>query len=563
LPEYSVFETDVLVIGSGGGVPAALAASEAGANVIIVDKGVFGKSGSTRSSFGMVAGRIVPPDNQDTFIEDLIRGGSYLNNRRLVRIFVNEIARGVIYPGLEERGVTFDRDDGNLVLKKPAGHSYPRCVMATVYNALKIWKILIPEALSRGVEVLDEVMVTTLLAHEGRVVGAAGIDIRTGEFLLFRAKTTILAAGGAGQLYGVGKLSAVTTTPVRNTGDGFAMAYHRGAALVDMEFIQYIPCNFVYPEPLRGINISEPAIFDGAKLYNVTGERFMKRYDAEKMEYATKDVLTRAIMREIREGRGTQHGGVWMDLTHLLKKHSHYGYITELAGFAGIDIGKEYVEVIPSVHYFMGGVAVNEEHESTVPGLYAVGEVAGGLHGANRIAGTSIAELIVFGLRAGRIVAERALQTSRPKIDWEQVGAEYSRVHEFLKPKKGGTTRPYEIRKKIQSTMWENVGVIQNAHDLQNALSAFDSISKRDVPRMAVTNDTRTWNLEWVEALEVENMLDVAYMIARASLLRKETRGAIEREDYPQKDDINWLKNIYVQKESGQMKIIPKPVIME
>jgi succinate dehydrogenase/fumarate reductase flavoprotein subunit len=562
LSGHSVYETDVLVIGAGGGVPAALAASEKGADVVIVDKGVFGKSGSTRSSFGMVAGCVVPPDNQDIFFEDMVKGGAYLNNRKLVRIFVNEIAKGVIFPGLEQRGVKFDREGGNLILKKPAGHSYPRCVMASVYNALKIWRVLIRQMLGRNVEVLDEVMVTALLTYSGRVVGAAGIDMRTGEFVVFRAKATILATGGAGQLYGTGSLSAMTTTPVRNTGDGFAMAYRQGAELVDMEFVQYIPCNFVYPESLKGINISEPAIFDGAKLYNVNGERFMKKYDAERMEYATKDVLTRAIMREIREGRGTRHGGVWMDLTQLPRNHSHYGYITELAEFAGIDIGKEYVEVTPSVHYFMGGVVVDAWHESTIPGLYAVGEVAGGLHGANRIAGTSIAELITFGFRAGRIAAQRALRSDAPKIDWEQVKAESRRVYGFLEHSGRRANRPYEIRKRIQSIMWDKVGVIQDARNLQRALAILNSEQNRGESGISVANNTRRWNLEWIEALEVRNMLDVAIMITRASLLRTETRGAIEREDYPQRDDSKWLRNIYIKKEASQMKLFPRSVVM-
>jgi len=560
LPDYNVVESDVLVIGAGSGSMAAINACDQKADVVLIDKYIFGKSGSTNSSFGIVTSYVKPPDSPEALLKDLVRSGEYLNNQELVEIFVNEISEGKVLQ-LEKLGVVFDRTpDGNYVLYQFAGHSYPRLVRATWNNAPTIWKTVVSEVLRRGIRVMNEVMVTRLLTNGGRVVGATGLNVRTGEFIVFRAKSTILATGGATQLYGTGSISAIATTPIHVTGDGYAMAYRAGAELMDMEFTQYIPA-FVYPNILRGINISEPKAFGPeTKLYNIKGERFMSRYDPEHMEATTKDIVCRAMIHEVREGRGTEHGGILMDLTHIDKKSMLYDYMISQTRRAGIDMSKDYLEAAPSAHYTMGGVRIGTRHESNLPGLYAVAEVASGLHGANRVAGCSVADIIVFGARCGRCAAEDAKTVDRPSIDFEQADEEYERIYGFLERRNADGIRPHIIKRKIQNLTWENIGVVKTDKGLARAIAEIQRIREEDIPRMYVASDTRRYNQDWVYAIETINMLDVAEMMARASLLRKETRGAHDMEDHPLKDDKNWLKNIIMQNIAGKMTLTPRDV---
>jgi len=551
-----VHETDVLVIGGGAGARAAIAADDVGARVTLIDKGVFGKAGITQLSFGIVCAYVKPPDNADVLFEDMVRAGEFLNNQKLVEIFAKEIADGKILELEGKYGFVFDRTEkGELVRKKMGGHSYARDLVVTWNNAPCIWRGVVADVIKRSIKVFSEVMITDLLTCDGRCVGALGIDIRTGNFIVFRAKSIVLATGGLGQIY------KLTDNSRGSTGDGFAMAYRAGAELRDMEFVQTM-LGFAWPRALRGIGIGEPALV-GGKLYNVKGERFMAKIDPVNIDNVPKDVHGRAVMQEIKEGRGTKHGGVYFDLTRMREENQpHFDYLYPLAANVGIDITKEYVETVPIVHYFMGGVYVNENHESNIPGLFAVGEVASGLHGAERLAGCSVADITVFGYRAGKMAARSAMKLSMPRVDWEQVETYKERALELLMRRVPYGIRPASIRSKIQNIMWEYVHLLRNEKGLKTALDAILQIREKYLPRMVVASKSLRWNYEWIEALETINMIDVAEMVTKAALARTETRGAHAREDYPKRDDENWLKNIVIKCTDGEMELTTRPVVI-
>jgi succinate dehydrogenase/fumarate reductase flavoprotein subunit len=555
--DCSVHETDVLVIGGGAGARAAIAANDIGAKVVLVDKGVFGKAGITQLSFGIVCAYIEPPDSADVLFEDMVRAGEFLNNQKLVEIFAKEIADGKILELEGKYGFVFDRtEDGKLVRKKMGGHSYARDLVVTWNDAPCIWRGVIGDFTKRGIPVYNEVMITDLLTFNGRCVGALGLDIQTGDFIIFKAKSTVLATGGLGQIY------KITDNSRGSTGDGFAMAYRAGAELRDMEYMQTM-LGFAWPRALRGIGIGEPAL-TGGKLFNVKGERFMMKVDPINIDNVPKDIHGRAVMREVREGRGTEHGGVYFDLTRMgVEKQPHYHYLYPLAANVGLDLGKEYAETVPVEHYFMGGVYINENHESSVPGLFAAGEVASGLHGAERLAGCSVADITVFGYRAGKMAAESAMKLSEPKIDWEQITAFKQRTIDLLKrkvPVKG--IRPVAIKNMIRELMWEYVHLLRDENGLKIALEKLRRIREEYLPRMEIASNSFRWNYDWIEGLETINMIDVAEMITRSALARTETRGAHAREDYPKKDDENWLKNIVIKCVNGEMKLATRPVVI-
>jgi len=554
---HKVHETDVLVIGGGAGARAAIAAHEAGARATLVDKGVFGKAGITQLSFGIVCAYMVPPDSANVLFEDMVRAGEFLNNQKLVEIFAKEIADGKILELEGRYGFVFDRNEnGELVRKKMGGHSHARDLVVTWNDAPCIWRGVIADLTRRGIRVFSEVMVTDLLTSDGVCVGALGLDVTNGDFIVFRAKSTVLATGGLGQIY------KLTDNSRGSTGDGFAMAYRAGAEMRDMEYVQTM-LGFVWPRALRGIGIGEPALV-GGKLFNAKGERFMKKIDPINIDNVPKDIHGRAVMREIREGRGTNHGGVYFDLTRMgAEKQPHYQYLYPLAANVGLDLGKDYAETVPVEHYFMGGIYVNENHESNVPGLFAAGEVASGLHGAERLAGCSVADITVFGYRAGKLAAERAMKLGTPKIDWEQVDSYQEKVANVLKREvPGKDIRPVAIRNMIQGLMWEHVYMIRDEKGLKTTLDELRRIKEEYMPRMDIASHSARWNYDWIEGLETINMITVAEMVTRSALTRTETRGAHEREDYPKKDNENWLKNIVVKFVDGEMKLTTRPVVM-
>jgi fumarate reductase (CoM/CoB) subunit A len=551
-----IIEADVVVIGGGiTALRAAVSASDANVDVVLVDKGIPSKSGGGPVAFSVLAGIIEKPDSADAFFNDLMRSGQYMSNPRVARALANGVAEGKVLE-MEKYGIIFDRlPNGQLRRYHMGGHSYPRDLGS--FHPASIADLLLLETMRRDIRIFPEVMITKLLTYNGTVVGAVGVNRKDSSLKVFRAKSIVLAAGGGCQMFGPGVLGAYTTNLLESTGDPAAIAWRAGAQLVDLEFVQFMPCNIIYPERLRGVVVGEPAA-QGATLYNSKKEPFMENYVTEGGRPPTKDLLAQAMMREVKEGRGTPHGGVWEDFTKIpdYAVFDHYAYpFDEL----GIDLHKDWLEVAPAAHYFMGGVKINEDCSSSLPGLYAVGESAGGLHGANRMAGCSVATSIVLGFIAGQSAAKRAHGVDRKGIDFEQVREEEGRLMGLMKVEKG--ILPITIRKKIQTIMWDKVGVLRNGPDLEAAIEELKRIRKEDIPSLRIRTESTRFNREWHEAIEVINMLDVAEMVAMASLLRKESRGAHYREDYPTKDDEQWLKNIIITRtENGENKLTPQPV---
>lgn len=548
-----IIETDVLVVGSGGaGLWAAIRAAEAGARTLLVDKGLVGRSGNTvmASGLSVVGPWHLPGDGPEVLLDDTLEGGQFLNNEKLVRILIDETPKRVAE--LEAWGLAFDREeDGRYFLLQSGGHRYPRVLVRSDRVGLAIAKTLRRRALQIGVRFQEDTMVTALLTNGEQVAGAVGIDCRSGDFLAFRARAVVLATGGVGQLY------PMSTSRASNSGDGLALALRAGAVMVDMEQVQFYPRSLVFPPSVKGFGLGIMG-----KLLNRCGERFMERYDPERLESSTRDITSRAIYSEIEAGRGTEHGGVFKDAREtpervFLSYLDQYNFCLK----RGLDLKKEMAEVAPAVHYFMGGIVINERGESSLAGLYAAGEVAGGTHGANRLGGNSLADLLVFGARAGEWAARWALQSPPMEVDPQQVKEEEERIHNVLEGKNGGV-RPVEVKRAIQEIMWEKVGVVRSRRSLTEALEGLDRL-EADLSQVGVACEGLLYNQELVHYLEVENLLLVGKAIVTSSLVREESRGAHYREDYPEKDDALWLKNALLRLKGQKFVTSSRPVMEE
>lgn len=558
-------ETSVLVIGGGAaGGRAAIAANKLGMDVLLIDKGFIGRSGATSISIGGIAAVADPQDTPEAHFRDTIIGGEFLNNQHLVEIMVNEGPEKVFE--LEKYGMMFMRtDDGGFRLGQSGGHTYPRILFEFYPDKVgqAIMRALKSELIKRRIPFLEEVYVIDLLTDDSKVVGAVALDLKSGDLVVISAKATVLATGGAGQLNGWDSVSAITTNPIQNTGDGHAMAFRAGAELLDMEFVQYMPMGFVYPRILHGVGIGEPG-FESmvlkAKLFNAKGERFMKYYEPERLERTTRDKLTRAILTEIREGRGTEHGGVYYDYTEnpTYPQERPYRYML-FTKYCRVDPTRQWVEGAPTWHYFMGGVKINERCETSLPGLYAAGEVAGGIHGANRLGGNSLLDTQVFGERAGHYAARYAMEQRSVEINQEQVEKIEGLIDTLTSNREG--TRPVKIRRKIQMIVWKKIGPFRDNEGLKTAIKELEEV-KKEANEMRVTKSKLRYNIEIIEALETLNMLCVAEIIARAALMRKESRGAHYREDYPQRDDDHWLRNIKIRMEGGRPSMQLQDVVI-
>ncbi len=555
IEKIDIIETDVLVIGGGvTATRAAVAAYDNGADVTLVDKGILGKSGGGPVAYSVTAALVKDPDNVDVFFDDIIRSGQGLNNQKLVWAFVNDLAEGRSLQ-LENYGIVFSRNkDGSMSLRKMGGHSHPRDVAS--FHAASMVNVLVSEVIKRNIRVLSEVMVTRLITDNGKVIGAIGLDRKTGGLIVVKSKATVLTAGGAGQAFGPGKISGYTTNLMEITSDSYAMAYQVGAELVDMEFVQFCTA-IAHPELYKGIIAGEPAATN-AKLYNAKKERFMERYDPVNMERTTKDALCIAIAKEVKAGRGTEHGGVWMDFSKATEDILNiFPYpFKEM----GIDHKKDWVEILPSSHYFMGGVKINERCESNLPGLFASGEAAGGLHGANRLAGCSTADSNVFGFRSGFYAAEYAKKISKSKINLDQVDEEKKRLGPIFRKKSKGLV-PGVVKRRIQSVLWDDVGPLRDEEGLNNAKKRLQEIKAKDVKKVQLRDQSLRYNNELIEAIEIFNLIEYAEIITNAAQMRKESRGGHYREDYPNRDDKKWLKNIVIKRVNNEMKISTSPVI--
>jgi succinate dehydrogenase / fumarate reductase flavoprotein subunit len=593
MPEHhQAYDYDVLVIGAGGaGLRAAIAASAEGVSVGLVSKSLLGKAHTVMAEGG-IAAALANVDERDGWrvhFADTMRGGQYLNNWRMAELHAKEAPARV--HELEAWGALFDRtSDGRILQRQFGGHAYPRLAHVGDRTGLEMIRTLQDHAVHRGIDVHMESTIIRLMSSDGRVVGAFGYDRERGRFILFRAKAVILATGGIGRAF------RITSNSWEYTADGHALAYYAGAELMDMEFVQFHPTGMVWPPSVRGILVTEAVRGDGGVLRNKNGHRFMfddipamykeQTADSEEEgwrytqgdkdarrppELLTRDHVARKIVREIREGRGSPHGGVYLDIAwikerlanaedHIKRKlPSMYHQFKQLAN---VDITKEPMEVGPTTHYMMGGVRVDADSQmSTVPGLFAAGECAAGLHGANRLGGNSLSDLVVFGKRAGEYAAHFAREhPETAHIDPEQVKqAAVWALAPFERQDVPGAEGPYVVHHDLQEMMQDLVGIVRREEEIKRALEGITTMRDR-VTRVAV-HGNREYNPGWHTAMDLWNMLTVSEAVARAALERQESRGAHFRDDFPQKDPAWGNVNIVIkQSGEGEMQVARLPV---
>jgi succinate dehydrogenase / fumarate reductase, flavoprotein subunit len=548
---YETVTCDILIAGTGGaGLRAAVESSDLGADTLLVCKTLLGKAHTVMAEGGIAAalGNVDPADNWQAHFVDTIVEGQSLSNWRMAEIFAKEAIERTYE--LERYGALFDRTREGKIMQRPFGaHRYRRLCYIGDRTGLELIRTLEDQVLTRRIKCIEEVEITRIFRDpsNGRVSGAMGIMGKTGELLLFKCKAFIIATGGCGKVY------EVTSNSYESTGDGVALAYRAGADLMDMEMIQFHPTGMIYPAGVRGLLVTEAVRGEGGILTNVKGERFMEKYDPKRKELSARDVVARAIYNEIKEGRGTPNGAVYLDITHIgadhVKKKLPSMYFQFLE-FAGIDITKEKMEVAPTVHYQMGGVRVDPETcETTVKGLYAAGEVASGLHGGNRLGGNSLSDILVFGKRAGLAAADYAKNTPSSAVSEGDVRDEIERILEPFKIKNGAN--PFALKEKIASVMWKYVGIVRSEADLKKGLEEILAI-KMEAQNIEAKG-ARAYNQSWHDALQVWNMALQCEAIIRSALERKESRGAHTRSDYPKKDDEHWLVNIITREKNGQM----------
>ncbi len=580
---YETHEYDVIVIGAGGaGLRAAIEASAKGVRTAVICKSLLGKAHTVMAEGGMAAamGNVWPEDNWKVHFRDTMRGGKMLNNWRMAQIHAQESPDRVLE--LEEWGALFDRTKDGLILQRDfGGHRYARLAHVGDRTGLEMIRTLQQHAVHKGIDVYMECNVQRLLKDGDKIAGAFGYWRETGAFILFRAKAVVLATGG------VGKSWKVTSNSWECTGDGITLATDAGAELIDMEMVQFHPTGMVWPPSVRGILVTEGVRGDGGTLKNSSGERFMFKYIPEFFKAETadnekeadawyedkknnrrtpdllpRDEVARAINSEIKAGRGTPHGGVFLDIAsrrpadYIQKRlPSMYHQFKELAD---VDITKEPMEIGPTCHYIMGGVRVDADTTATaVKGLFAAGEVAAGLHGANRLGGNSLSDLVVFGRRAGLHAAEYAQALpSQPVVD----AGEVERVmHNLLKPfENTGGENPYAIHADLQETMQSLVGLIRVEPELKEALDKLAELRKR-LDNVSVLGG-RQYNPGWHMALDLHNMLTVSLACTVGAIARKESRGGHTRDDYPTTDPHFAKVNLVMRQENGEMRLREEPL---
>jgi len=547
---YETREHDVLIIGAGGaGLRAAIEALAHGGSVGVICKSLLGKAHTVMAEGGIAAAmaNVDPADNWKTHFRDTMRGGKLLNNWRMAQLHAQEAPDRV--RELEQWGALFDRtESGDILQRAFGGHTFKRLCHVGDRTGLEMIRTLQDRGVQQGIDVYMECAVTRLLTDGGRVTGAFAYWRETGRFIVFKAKSIVIATGG------IGKAWRITSNSWEYTGDGMALAYDAGAELLDMEFVQFHPTGMVWPPGVQGILVTEAVRGEGGILRNKTGERFMEKYDPKRMELSTRDVVARSIYTEVREGRGTEHGGAYLDISHkpaeYVKKKlpSMYHQFKELAD---VDITKGPMEVGPTCHYMMGGVRVDAETaESTVPGLFAAGEAAAGLHGSNRLGGNSLSDLLVFGRRAGVAAAEHAKRASASSIDNVQIE---QAEKELLAPfSSHGTESPYAVHRDLQEVMQNLAGIYRTEEDLKKALVELEKLKTR--ADKASVEGSRLFNPGWHLSYDLKSMLVVSEAVTLSALARTESRGAHSRIDYPNLDPVWEKKNNIIVREGGQMK---------
>jgi succinate dehydrogenase / fumarate reductase flavoprotein subunit len=555
-PSFETHEHDVLIIGAGGaGLRAAIEALAQGARVGVVCKSLLGKAHTVMAEGGIAAAmsNVDKADDWRTHFRDTMRGGKFLNNWRMAQLHAQESPERV--RELEQWGALFDRTaEGEILQRAFGGHTFKRLCHVGDRTGLEMIRTLQDRGVHMGFDVFMECTVTRLLKDGHHIAGAFGYWREQGRFVVFKAKSVVIATGG------IGKAWKITSNSWEYTGDGMALAYEAGAELMDMEFVQFHPTGMVWPPGVQGILVTEAVRGEGGTLRNKNGERFMERYDPKKMELSTRDVVARAIYTEVREGRGTEHGGAFLDISHkpadYVKKKlpSMYHQFLELAD---VDITKGPMEVGPTCHYMMGGIRVDAETaQASVPGLFAAGEAAAGLHGANRLGGNSLSDLLVFGRRAGLCAAEFAKRAGAPAVNSSQV-EEASR--QILAPfERPSGENPYDVHSDLQAAMQSLVGIYRQEEDLQRALGEIEKLRAR-AARVRVEG-SRMFNPGWHLSRDLECMLTVTEAVTRSALARRESRGAHSRLDYPNLDDAWGKKNNVIVEKGGVMSLFDVPV---
>ena len=533
-------DTDVLVIGGGGA--AARAAIEATKNVDKVSLVVKGKlpSGSTIASMAFMSTIVREDDNIDLYYEDTMKGGYNLNNSELVRILAEEAKTAC--EDLVKFGTEFKASrKGALYVVQPSGMSRGRSIGALNHQFMKG---LVAEVRKSKIEVIENIMITDLLKQDNRVIGAVGFNYKNGQFISISSKAIILATGGLGQIY------QNTSMPISATGDGYAMAFRIGAELIDMEFTQAMTC-VIYPHEIRGLAPPfDGLVRFGAKFFNGLNERYMEKYEPEKVDNVTRDIACICGYKEIIGGRATQHGGLIMDISKLPWKaiKNVMPKIYNAYDRLGIDATKTGIEWAPGCHHEMGGLRVNSFCESNIEGLFAAGEVIGGVHGANRLGGNSLTATQVFGKIAGRSASKYAKSIPQHQISTDIIEEKKKEIFDIHTREQGISY--LDVREKLREIMSKNVWIIKTKEKLNSALIEITKLQEGTRDSLKLPEKSYKY---LKEAKETLNMLEVGEILIYASLLRTESRGAHYREDYPKQDDKNWLKNIVIQKEQEKI----------
>jgi succinate dehydrogenase / fumarate reductase flavoprotein subunit len=589
MPEYETHRHDVLVIGAGGaGLRAAIEASAAGVKVGLVCKSLLGKAHTVMAEGGIAAAlaNVDERDNWKVHFADTMRGGQYVNNWRMAELHAKEAPDRV--RELERWGAVFDRTtDGRILQRNFGGHRYPRLAHVGDRTGLELIRTLQDYGIHRGIDVHMECTVLALLKSDGRVVGAFAFDRDRGRVKVFAARAVVLATGGIGRAY------KITSNSWEYTGDGHTLAYDAGADLLDMEFVQFHPTGMIWPPSVQGILVTEGVRGEGGILLNKDGRRFMfdaipdnyKSQTADNEEEGwrytqgdrnarrppdllTRDHIARCIVREIKEGRGSPHGGVFLDISWIRKRLPHAeehikrklpSMYHQFKQLADIDITKEPMEVGPTTHYMMGGIRVDAATQmSTVPGLFAAGECAAGINGANRLGGNSLSDILVFGKRAGEFAARFASENKAAPIDEAQVQTAARRALEPFE--RSGSENPYQVQQDLQEMMQDLVGIVRTETEMRRALDGIESLRSR-AGRVRVTGN-REYNPGWHTALDLYNLLTVSEAVTRSALERTESRGAHFREDHQGKDAAFGKVNVVVRKDSAagmQVSRVPIP----
>lgn len=576
-------ECDVLVIGAGGaGLRAAIAAHETGMRTIVVCKSLLGKAHTVMAEGGAAAalGNFDDRDNWQVHFKDTMKGGKFLNNPQTVEIFAKEGPDRILE--LEKYGAVFDRNDKGLISQRPFGaHTYNRLNHIGDRTGLEMIRTLQDKAIGIGVDCHMEYTLTRLLVDSGKVTGAVGYVRETGQFVLYKAKAVVMATGGWGKMF------RVTSNSWESTGDGGAMAYFAGAEMQDMEMLQFHPTGMVWPPGVRGVLVTEAVRGEGGILTNSAGDRFMfnpdympeqykgqfaadgdeahrwlddKRNNRRPPELLPRDVVARSIYKEVQAGRGSTHGGAYLDITHRgadYIKHKLPSMYEQFHKLGDIDITTERMEVAPTIHYTMGGIrSTPEECATNIAGLYAAGECACGLHGANRLGGNSLTDLVVFGKRAGEYASEYARAAAAPAV---ADGAMQSAVEEMLRPLTGnGNENPFKLHREIQDIMSQHAGIARDAAGLREGIEKLEKVKER--LRNLKAEGDRAYNPSWHGCMDVVCMATLAEATMRTAEMRPESRGAHWRLDYPG-EDAEWAKkNTIVTFDGGQMVLRTEPV---